>query len=98
MLRTRLSAACTLILTAAIVLVGGCSTTTVDPTAKMTPEEIYADAKDSMSIGAFDKAIPLLEKLEGRAAGSLLAQQAQLVRAYAHFRSGEQAQAVVALD
>lgn len=96
--RTRLSAASTLILTAGIVLLAGCSTTTVDPTAKMTPEEIYADAKDSMSIGAFDKAIPLLEKLEGRAAGSLLAQQAQLDRAYAHFRSGEQAQAVVALD
>jgi outer membrane protein assembly factor BamD (BamD/ComL family) len=37
-----------------------------------------AEAKDEMNSGSFDKAVDLLEKLEGRAAGTLLAQQAQL--------------------
>lgn len=51
-----------------------------------------------MSGGAWDKAVPLLEKLEGRAAGTPLAQQAQLDRAYAHYKAGEQAQALATLD
>jgi len=48
--------------------------------------------------GSYDKAIPLLEKLEGRAAGTPLAQQAQLERAYAYYKSGDQAQALATLD
>jgi outer membrane protein assembly factor BamD len=40
----------------------------------------------------------LYEKLEGRAAGTPLAQQAQLDKAYAHFKSGEPALATAALD
>jgi outer membrane protein assembly factor BamD len=51
-----------------------------------------------MSSGAYDKAIPLLEKLEGRAAGTPLAQQAQLEKAYAQYKSNEQAQAIATLD
>ena len=51
-----------------------------------------------MSSGAFDKAIPLLEKLEGRAAGTPLAQQAQLDKAYAQYKAGEQAQAIATLE
>jgi len=94
----RLSDARSLIWVLSLSLLVACSTTPVDPTAKMSPDQIYAEAKESMSIGAWDKAIPLLEKLEGRAAGTLLAQQAQLDRAYAHFRNGEQAQSVVTLD
>ncbi len=42
--------------------------------------------------------MPLLEKLEGRAAGTPLAQQAQLDKAYAHYKAGEQAQAMATLD
>lgn len=93
----RLSAARAALLAGAFSLLAACSTP-ADPTAKMTPEQIYADAKESMSIGAWDKAIPLLEKLEGRAAGTLLAQQAQLDKAYAQFRNGDQAQSVVTLE
>ncbi len=51
-----------------------------------------------MSSGSYDKAVPLLEKLEGRAAGTPLAQQAQLDKAYAHYKGGEQAQAIATLD
>lgn len=77
----------------------GCSTTTEpDRTATWSPNKIYAEAKDEASSGAYDKAIPLYEKLEGRAAGTPLAQQAQLDKAYAQYKGGEQAQAVATLN
>ena len=40
----------------------------------------------------------LFEKLEGRAAGTPLAQQAQLEKAYAHYKANEPAQALATLD
>ncbi len=64
----------------------------------MTPNEIYAEAKDELNAGAYDKAIPLFDKLEGRAAGTPLAQQAQLDKAYAHYKAGEPILAVATLD
>ena len=57
----------------------------------MSPNRLYAEAKDEMGASQWDKAVPLLEKLEARAAGTPLAQQAQLDKAYAQFKAGEQA-------
>jgi outer membrane protein assembly factor BamD len=85
-------------LLACALLLSGCSSTPVDPTANWSPDKIYAEAKDELNTGAYDKAIPLLEKLEGRAAGTPLAQQAQLEKAYAHFKTGEPVLAVADLD
>ncbi|MEJ8839779.1 outer membrane protein assembly factor BamD [Ramlibacter sp. AN1133] len=80
-------------------LLAGCSSLKDDDkTATWSPNKLYAEAKDEMSGGSYDKAIPLLEKLEGRAAGTPLAQQAQLDRAYAHYKAGDQAQALATLD
>lgn len=87
------------VLCALSFMVVGCSTTTPpDKTATWSPNKIYAEAKDEASSGAYDKAIPLYEKLEGRAAGTPLAQQAQLDKAYAQYKGGEQAQAVATLN
>jgi outer membrane protein assembly factor BamD len=61
-------------------------------------EKLYADARDDMSAGSYDRAIKTLEKVEGRAAGTLLAQQAQLELAYAYWKTGERAQAQSTLD
>ncbi|MCU0965590.1 MAG: outer membrane protein assembly factor BamD [Burkholderiaceae bacterium] len=61
-------------------------------------EQLYADAKSDMASGAWDAAIKTLERVEGRAAGTLLAQQAQLDLAYAYWRSGERAQALAAIE
>ena len=83
---------------AAALLAGCAGTKEDDKTATWSPNRIYAEAKDELSGGAYDKAIPLLEKLEGRAAGTPLAQQAQLDRAYAQYKSGDQAQALATLD
>ncbi|KAF1046519.1 outer membrane protein assembly factor BamD [Xylophilus sp.] len=76
----------------------GCSSTEVDKTADWSPNRIYAEAKDELGSGAYDKAVPLYEKLEGRAAGTQLAQQAQIDKAYAQYKGGEKAQAVATLD
>jgi len=84
---------------AGLVVLSGCSTTPApDKTATWSPNKIYAEAKDEASSGAYDKAIPLYEKLEGRAAGTPLAQQAQLDKAYAQYKGGEQAQALATLN
>jgi outer membrane protein assembly factor BamD len=97
MLRAKLSVVCACSLTAVAFLLG-CSSTPEDKTAAMSPNKIYAEAKDELSSGSYDKAVTLLEKLEGRAAGTPLAQQAQLDKAYAQYKSGESAQAIATLD
>ena len=86
------------VLLAASVLAGCSSLKDEDKTATWSPNRIYSEAKDEMNSGAYDKAIPLYEKLEGRAAGTPLAQQAQLERAYAYYKQNDQAQALATLD
>lgn len=87
-----------LALVAAAGVVAGCSTTKVDETANWSPNRIYSEAKDEAGSGAYDKAIPLFEKLEGRAAGTPLAQQAQLDKAYAQFKSGDRPGSITTID
>lgn len=79
-------------------VLAGCSSKPIDPTASWSPNKLYAEAKDEARSGAYDKAIPMFEKLEGRAAGTPLAQQAQLEKAHAQYKGGEQAQAIATLD
>lgn len=64
----------------------------------MSPKALYAEAQDSMNAGQWDKAIPLLEKLEARAAGTPLAQQAQIDKAYAHVKTNEPILAVATIE
>jgi outer membrane protein assembly factor BamD len=97
MLRAKLSVLPALAMAAAALL-AACSSTPDDKTASWSPNKIYAEAKDELNSGAYDKAIPLFEKLEGRAAGTPLAQQAQLEKAYAQYKGGDQAQALSTLD
>ncbi|RYX95756.1 MAG: outer membrane protein assembly factor BamD [Comamonadaceae bacterium] len=89
-------------LAAALVLfsiaLAGCASKPVDPTAQWSPNKIYAEAKDEARSGGYDKAVPLFEKLEGRAAGTPLAEQAQIEKAYAQYKGGEAAQALATLD
>ena len=85
-------------LLAAAAMLSGCSSTPDDKTAGWSPNRLYAEAREEMDAGSYDKAVPLLEKLEGRAAGTPLAQQAQLEKAYAHYKAGEPAQAQSSLD
>ncbi len=75
-----------------------CSSTPKDVTAGWSPERIYSEARDEANAGAWDKAIGLFEKLEGRAAGTPLAQQAQVEKAFAQYRNGDKPQALATLD
>jgi outer membrane protein assembly factor BamD len=81
-----------------IVLVCACASKPVDPTTSWSPNKIYSEAKEEVASGAWDKAIDLYEKLEGRAAGTPLALQAQIEKAHAQYKSGEPAQALATLD
>ncbi len=85
-------------ISALATLTSGCDTTPKDETARWTPERIYAEAKEEASSGSYDKAIKLYERLEGRAAGSVLAQQAQIERAFLLWKTGEKAQALSTLE
>ncbi len=98
MLRAKLSAVPAWMVVGLVALLQGCASAPADNTAGWSPNRIYAEARDEMNSGGYTKAIPLFEKLEGRAAGTPLAQQAQLEKAYAHYKNGEKAQAIATLD
>ena len=85
----------------AIALAGGCGIFgqgDIDRTAKMSPNEIYAEAKDEMSSGRYGEAVKLLGKLESRYPFGAWAQQAQLDTAYAHYKENDRTQALVAVE
>ncbi|NBT10087.1 MAG: outer membrane protein assembly factor BamD [Betaproteobacteria bacterium] len=84
----------------AAALLAGCATSEKDEFSAMAVEKLYAEAKADMASGGWDRAIRALERLEGRAAGTLLAQQASLDLAYSRYKAGERPEAVAgpALD
>jgi outer membrane protein assembly factor BamD len=89
------------IATALVVLLAalaGCGTTSKDEELRNAPDKLYAQAKEDLSAGSYEQAIKALEKVEGRAAGTLLAQQATLDLAYAQWRTGERVLAIATLD
>lgn len=98
MLRVKLSMLRIALMAGAVVVIAGCASSTEDKTASWSPNRLYSEAKDEMKSGSYEKATLLLEKLEGRAAGTPLAQQAQLDKAYAHYRAAEPTQALSTLD
>lgn len=82
----------------ASALVAGCGSTARDETSGWSADKLYSEAKEEAANGGYDRAAKLYERLEGRAAGTLLAQQAQLERAYVLYRSNEKAQALSTLE
>ena len=59
---------------------------------------MYREAHEELNSGAWDRAIQLYQRVEGLAAGTLLAQQAQLDMAYAQWRSGDRTTALATVD
>jgi outer membrane protein assembly factor BamD len=80
------------------VMLAACGSAPKDEFAGIAPDKLYADAKDDASEGNYETAIKKLEKVEARASGTLLSQQAQIELAYAYYRTGEKAQALAKLD
>ena len=85
-------------LLATALLLAACSTTEVDKTEGWSTDRIYSEALEERDAGRIDQAVVLFEKLEGRAAGTPLAQQAQLDKAYTHYKAAEPARALATLE
>jgi len=95
----RLGSCASLALSLALMIgLSACGSTPKDETAGMSIEKLYAEAKDEANAGSYEHALKLYERLEGRAAGTLLSQQAQLERAYLNFRTGEKAEALAIVE
>ncbi|MFC7516622.1 outer membrane protein assembly factor BamD [Herbaspirillum sp. GCM10030257] len=70
----------------------------VDETKNWSASRLYSEARDELSSGNYEKAIQHFEKLESRYPFGTYAQQAQMEIAYAHYRQGEQPEALAAVD
>lgn len=81
----------------ALAMLAGCGSSPKDDD-RSSVEKLYADAKDDLASGSYDLAVKQLERVEGRAAGTLLAQQAMLDLAYAKWRLNERVEAITTLD
>ncbi len=80
------------------LFLAACASTDKDPTAGWSVEKILSEARDEMSSLQYEKAAKLFERLESRAAGTPLAQQAQLEKAYAYYKNKDTALALSTLD
>jgi outer membrane protein assembly factor BamD len=77
----------------------GCSTPPPeDRDPNVAAGKLYADAREDMSAGAFDRAIKTLQRVEGLGAGTVLGQQAQLDIAYMQWKSADREQALATID
>ena len=61
-------------------------------------DKLYAEAKDDLANASYDRAIKTLTRIEARATGTLMGQQALLDLAYAQWRSSERVQALATVD
>ncbi len=70
----------------------------IDETRSWSASKLYAEARDELASGNYDKAVEYFEKLESRYPFGTYAQQAQMEVAYAHYRQGDQALALAAVE
>jgi outer membrane protein assembly factor BamD len=83
---------------AVALTLAGCSSTKDDPNSQASLDKLYKEAKEDLDSGSYDRAIKSFEKVEGRAAGTVMSQQAMLYEAWANYKSGEKAAALTVLD
>ncbi len=69
-----------------------------DETKGWSAEKLYAEAKDELKGGNYDKAIKYFERLESRYPFGSYAMQAQMEIAYAYYRQNEPAQCLAAIE
>lgn len=70
----------------------------IDETKDWSASKLYSEARDELAVGNYERAIQHFEKLESRYPFGTYAQQAQMEIAYAHYRQGDQAQALAAVE
>jgi outer membrane protein assembly factor BamD len=75
-----------------------CGATQAEKDAASPVEKLYADAMEDAETANYDRAIKSLDRIEGKAAGSILAQQAQLELAYLYWKTSDKVQALSTID
>ncbi|MBL8326634.1 MAG: outer membrane protein assembly factor BamD [Rubrivivax sp.] len=85
-------------LAAAACALAGCSSPPKNESPDIAADRLYREARDDMETGAYDRATKTLERVEGLAAGTLLAQQAQLDLAYVQWKAAERASALSTIE
>ncbi|MCA1924980.1 MAG: outer membrane protein assembly factor BamD [Thiobacillus sp.] len=85
---------------AAVLALGGCGLLPElkDETAGWSAQKLYAEAKDNLNSGNYERAVKLFETLESRYPFGRYAQQAQLEIAYAYYKDNEPISAIAACD
>jgi outer membrane protein assembly factor BamD len=79
-------------------VLAACGATQAEKDAATPVEKLYADAMDDVESASYDRAIKSLDRIEGKAAGSILAQQAQLELAYLYWKTADKVQALATID
>jgi outer membrane protein assembly factor BamD len=79
-------------------VLAACGATQAEKDAATPVEKLYSDAMDDAESSNYDRAIKSLDRIEGRAAGSILAQQAQLELAYLYWKTSDKVQALATVD
>jgi outer membrane protein assembly factor BamD len=81
-----------------VAALAACGATQAEKDAATPVEKLYADAMDDVEGANYDRAIKSLDRIEGKAAGSILAQQAQLELAYLYWKTADKVQAIATID
>jgi outer membrane protein assembly factor BamD len=92
------STAAAISLAVLVVALPGCGSPPKNETPEITADRLYREARDDIATGAYDRATKSLERVEGLAAGTLLAQQAQLDLAYVQWKATERASALTTVE
>lgn len=87
-----------LILMALLLSACGSVTEKSDETKSWSAPKLYAEAKDELNAGNYEKATKYFEKLESRYPFGAYAQQAQLEIAYSYYKQNDQAQCIAAVE
>ncbi|MFZ4649967.1 MAG: outer membrane protein assembly factor BamD [Rubrivivax sp.] len=83
-----------------VTLLAGCSLLPGKTTGNAADnlDRLYAEARDDLSSGSYDRAIKTLERIEARSTGTLMGQQALLDLAFAQWKTNERTTALATLD
>lgn len=76
----------------------GCSSSPNKDNPAEDLSKLYAEAKAEIASGSYDKAVKILEKIDARATGTLMGQQALLDLAYAQWKGSEKTAALSTID
>ena len=79
-------------------LLSGCAGDANDETAGWSQNKLFVEAKDAMEGGDNAKCVKYFERLEARFPFGPYAQQSQINVAYCHWKDGDLAQAITAVD